>query len=141
MSMKCITSYNSMGWKVCTDYELKLIEYWKDYNHFDKLHFGIVDKKFSIEMLFSKKHNFHSKLIDDIKHGNYTYLYDFTEKTNENLIFCRTKIPSIVKAKDLYYAFEEYFSHLKDEVRVDNMTDNEKIESHGFDKKTSFRGK
>ena len=44
-----------------------------------------------------------------------------------------------VAINDLYNAFDEYFSHLKDDIKVDNMSDIEKVESHGFDKKTSFR--
>lgn len=124
----------------CVDYSLELIDYWKDYNHFDSLHFGTVDKHFSTEFLFSKKWDWKSNLIDEIKRGNYEYKKDFTER-HPNLIFRNTKIPSVVMADDLYNAFDEYFSHLKDDVKVDNMSDIEKVESHGFDKKTSFRGK
>ena len=124
----------------CIDYSLELVDYWKDYNHFDNLHFGTVDKHFSAEYLFSKKWDWKSNLIDEIKRGNYEYKKDFT-KSYSNLIFRNIKIPSVVIADDLYNAFDEYFSHLKDDVKVDNMTDIEKVESHGFNKKTSFRGK
>lgn len=147
----CLSSVEENGWKVCTDYSLELIDYWKDYNHFDKLHFGTVKKNYSIEYLYSKKWDWKSKLVDDIKHGNYEYIKDFTnshhhchsntEKEFTELIFSKTKIPSIIKAEDLYNAFDEYYSHLKDDIKVDNMSDIEKVESHGFDKKTSFRGK
>lgn len=137
---------------VCTDralineyirpinYSLELLEHWKDYEHFTKLHFGQVEKNYSTEYLFSKKWDWKSNLIDEIKRGNYKYKCDFTER-HPNLIFRNIKIPSVVMADDLYNAFDEYFSHLKDDVKVDNMTDIEKVESHGFDKKTSFRGK
>lgn len=130
----------------CINYSLELVDYWKDYNHFNSLHFGTVDKYFSAEFLFSKKWDWKSNLIDEIKRGNYEYKKDFTvdtyHKINDiKLIFRNTKIPSVVMADDLYNAFDEYFSHLKDDVKVDNMTDIEKVESHGFDKKTSFRGK
>lgn len=130
----------------CIEYSLELVDYWKDYNHFDKLHFGTVKKDYSVEFMFSKKFDWKSNLINDIKMGNYEYVKDFTvdiykKIENINLIFHNIKIPSIVKAEDLYNAFDEYFSHLKDDVKVDNMTDIEKVESHGFNKKTSFRGK
>lgn len=143
---KIIEFGKNNGWKVCTDYSLELVEHWKDYNHFDSLHFGAVDKHFSAEYLFSKKWDWKSNLIDEIKRGNYEYKKDFTVNTYSKindikLVFCKTKIPSVVMANDLYNAFDEYFSHLKDDVKVDNMTDIEKVESHGFDKKTSFRGK
>jgi hypothetical protein len=124
----------------CVDYSLELVDYWKDYNHFDSLHFGTVDKHFSAEFLFSKKWDWKSNLIDEIKRGNYEYKKDFT-KSYPNLIFRNIKIPSVVMADDLYNAFDEYFAHLKDDVIYDSMSDIEKIESHGFDKKTSFRGK
>ena len=47
-------------------------------------------------------------------------------------------------AHETYLAFEEYFSLEKtSQERRDPLgtTDIDKIESHGFDKKTSFRGK
>lgn len=47
----------------------------------------------------------------------------------------------IDKNRDLYDAFDEYLSHLRDDVEINKMSDIEKIESHGFDKKMSFRGK
>ena len=140
------TTPNICNELICSEYSLGLVEYWKDYNYFNKLHFGTVKKDYSVEFMFSKKFDWKSKLVDDIKHGNYEYVRDFTIDTwkrieNINLIFRNTKIPSIVKAEDLYNAFDEYYSHLKDDVNVDNMTDIEKVESHGFNKKTSFRGK
>ena len=147
MIAKCeSTAVSCTNASQCIDYSLELVNYWKDYNHFDSLHFGTVDKHFSAEFLFSKKWDWKSNLIDEIKRGNYEYKKDFTvdtyHKINDiKLVFCKTKIPSVVMADDLYNAFDEYFSHLKDDVKVDNMSDIEKVESHGFDKKTSFRGK
>ena len=147
MIAKCeSTAVSCTNTPQCIDYSLELVDYWKDYNHFDNLHFGTVDKYFSAEFLFSKKWDWKSNLIDEIKRGNYENKKDFTvdtyHKINDvKLIFRNIKIPSVVIADDLYNAFDEYFSHLKDDVKVDNMTDIEKVESHGFNKKTSFRGK
>ena len=151
MIAKCeSTAVSTTNAPQCVDYSLELMDYWKDYNHFDSLHFGAVDKHFSAEFLFSKKWDWKSNLIDEIKRGNYEYKVDFTDNKNwhlntekefSELIFSKTKIPSVVNAFDLYNAFDEYFSHLKDDVKVDNMTDIEKVESHGFDIKQSFRGK
>lgn len=126
------------GWTYIQDYSVELLEYWKDYNHCNKLTFGVINKRCSFEYLFSKKFQRYEKLSDDVKHGNYEFKILYTEK-HENILFSKSKIPSIVKPFDLYNAFDEYFSHLKDDVNYDNMTDKEKIESHGFDKKTSFR--
>jgi hypothetical protein len=46
-----------------------------------------------------------------------------------------------LNAQDVYLAIEEWLSHKKDDVNVDTMTDKEKVVSHGFDTKLSFRGK
>lgn len=133
------TRYDNInGWNYINDYDIELAEYWKDYNHCNKLTFGVINKHYDITYILSKKFNRFAKLTDDVKHGNYEFRKLFTEK-HENILFSKSKIPSIIKADDLYNAFDEYFSHLKDDVNYDNMTDKEKIESHGFDKKTSFR--
>lgn len=130
-----------------SDYSLELVEYWKDYNHCYPLRFGKVDKSYSVEFMFSKNFDINSKLLDDIKHNNYKikHIDSYSTYQDDNhityYIFKDTKIPSIVDAFTLYQSFEEYFSHLKDEVRCDNMSDKEKIESHGFDKEYSFRNK
>jgi hypothetical protein len=46
-----------------------------------------------------------------------------------------------LNAQDIYLAIEEWLSHKKDDIIHDSMTDKEKIVSHGFDTKSSFRGK
>ena len=63
----------------------------------------------------------------------------FTEKSP--IVLNKTKVPSILNAQDVYLAIEEWLSHKKDDIAHDSMTDKEKIVSHGFDTKTSFRGK
>lgn len=126
------------NFKRADDYNLELIEHWKDYNKCNKLELGCVKKDYTIEYMFSKKFDYKEKLVECIKRGSYEYIKDFTSD-HEKIIFNKTKIPSVVKAEDLYNSFDEYFSHLKDDVTVDTMSDVEKIESHGFDKKISFR--
>jgi hypothetical protein len=68
--------------------------------------------------------------------------WDKTEKHIPILMACG--IANCVEALDIYLSFEEYFSLEKSsaERREPIGTTNiDKIESHGFDKKTSFRGK
>jgi hypothetical protein len=53
-------------------------------------------------------------------------------------------IVNCVDAHQIYLAFEEYFALEKSSTERREplgTTDIDKIESHGFDKKTSFRGK
>ena len=53
-------------------------------------------------------------------------------------------IANLIDPLEVYLAFEEYFSREKTESeRTESVgiTDKEKIENHGFDTKTSFRGK
>lgn len=54
------------------------------------------------------------------------------------------KIASLIDPKDIYNAFDEYLSLEKqDKERAEsvNLTNNEKVVNHGFDTKSSFRGK
>lgn len=121
-----------------TDYSVELVEKWKDYNKSVDFKFGKIKTLFSIEQLYSKKWQ-NRKFMDDVKLGNFEYTKDFTEKSL--IILNKTKLPSILDAQEVYMAIEEWLSHKKDEIVHDNMTDKEKIVSHGFDTKSSFRGK
>ena len=129
---------NGSGYFTVKDFSLELVEMWKDYNKSIDFKFGVISSNFSIEYLYSKKWE-HRKFIDDVKLGNFKYTKDFTEKSP--IILNKTKFPSILNAQDIYLAIEEWLSHKKDDVVHDSMTDKEKIVSHGFDTKESFRGK
>lgn len=129
---------NGSGYFTVKDFSLELVEMWKDYNKSIDFKFGVISSNFSIEYLYSKKWE-HRKFIDDVKLGNFEYTKDFTEKSP--IILNKTKLPSILNAQDVYLAIEEWLSHKKDEIVYDSMTDKEKIVSHGFDTKISFRGK
>lgn len=124
------------GSKYNTDYKIELIESWKDYNHLNSMRFGLAKTT-----VFTQEHGYikdmlkhYSDEIYLIKLGNYEI-----KSQIDNPIFEGSKIPSVLDAWELYQAIEEYFSSLKSEKIVDNQTDLEKIESHGFDKKESFR--
>ncbi len=121
------------------DFSLELIEMWKNYNKSVDFKFGEIKTHYTLEYLTSKKFNHKTALIDDIKLGNFEYKNNFTEKSP--IVLSKTKLPSILNAQDIYLAIEEWLSHKKDEIANDSMTDKEKIVSHGFDTKSSFRGK
>lgn len=117
----------------------ELIDMWKNYNKSVDFKFGEIKTHYSVEYLTSKKFNHKTALVDDIKLGNFEYKNNFTEKSP--IILNKTKLPSILNAQDVYLAIEEWLSHKKDDIVHDSMTDKEKIVSHGFDTKESFRGK
>lgn len=127
------------GGHIVEDFSLELIEMWKDYDKSVDFKFGDIKTHYTLEYMTSKKFNHKTTLIDDIKLGNFEYKNNFTEKSP--IILNKTKLPSILNAQDVYLAIEEWLSHKKDDIVHDSMTDKEKIVSHGFDTKSSFRGK
>lgn len=135
------TKINRDGWGGYTveDFSLELIEMWKDYNKSVDFKFGEIKTHYTMEYITSKKFNHKTALIDDIKLGNFEYKNNFTEKSP--IVLSKTKLPSILNAQEVYIAIEEWLSHKKDDIVHDSMTDKEKIVSHGFDTKSSFRGK
>ena len=127
------------GYYKVDDYSLELIEMWKYYNKSMDFKFGEIKTYYALEYLTSKKFNHKTALIDSIKLGNFEYKNNFTEKSP--IVLNKTKLPSILNAQEVYLAIEEWLSHKKDDIIHDSMTDKEKIVSHGFDTKSSFRGK
>lgn len=130
---------NGSGYFTVEDFSLELVEMWKDYNKSVDFKFGEIRLYHTIEFLFSKKYDYKTPLIDDIKLGNFEYKNNFAE--NSPIILNKTKLPSILNAQEIYMAIDEWLSHKKDDIAHDTMTDKEKIVSHGFDTKSSFRGK
>ena len=135
-------------------YKMTLIETYKDYD--DKYLFGLGHiniSEFDIEYL--KKYKSLKSFKDIIKFEQQEHLkynnksnvvYPLNGNSYNNIknsdiyILEKTGIPSIINAEDIYLAFDEYFRSLKDDIDVEtDLTDNDKIINHGFDKKTSFR--
>ena len=57
----------------------------------------------------------------------------------ENPILADTFIPKMIPPTDIWQALYEYLSSLRDKPFTDTRTDTQKLESAGFDRKTSFR--
>lgn len=57
----------------------------------------------------------------------------------ENPILKNTYIPKFIDAKEMWNNLYEYISSLRDKEFEDTRTNEQHIESHGFDKKISFR--
>lgn len=64
---------------------------------------------------------------------------DDKSKVIPNPILYSTYIPKFIPAEEMWNLLYEYISSLRDKEFTDNRTDEQHIESHGFDKKTSFR--
>jgi hypothetical protein len=71
---------------------------------------------------------------------NFRY-YDVKDKIDgiDNPILVDTWIPKFISANDMWNMLYEYISSLNDKEFTDSRTNDQHIESHGFDKKISFR--
>lgn len=63
----------------------------------------------------------------------------FIDKRIDLPIFNNTWVPSFIPADDIYKDIYDFIISEKEPKIVDNRTDVQKLESKGFDKKTSFR--
>lgn len=61
------------------------------------------------------------------------------EHTYTDLILKDTFIPKHISPQDAYYALYNYQLAMREPQVIDNRTDLQKIDSYGFDRKTSFR--
>ena len=96
-------------------------------------------------------------IIDDINSTNYNVLHNFSHDTKdisyknsfirEDLIYpilSSCGISDVIDSTELFCAIEEYFSIEKmktETTEAKGATNDDKIIMHGFDTKTSFRGK
>lgn len=76
---------------------------------------------------------------------NHIVVYGDGKKVEKHIPLLKASgFASCIDALDVYLAFDEYFSLGKtaaERIYSEGITDKEKIENHGFDTKTSFRGK
>lgn len=135
----------------CQDYDLDLIDHWKDDTKPAK---SIELSWLKMPWYIGKENN---DIVDAIKHNDYIQYEVFNRFHNNHIIkgkfiedvrtipiLQNIGIPSIIPPLDIYLALEEYVIQEKaDGERRESigLTNNEKIENHGFDLKTSFRGK
>ena len=132
------------------DYKIKLLTTWENLNKPRKLfNLELIDFHYSYHMTKKQTKDF----IRDVDTNNYKIkreINEYTlrkgqEKIKKHIPLLKAcGIANCVDALKIYLTFEEYFSLEKTaSERRDplNTTDIDKIESHGFDKKTSFRGK
>lgn len=107
----------------------------KELNYYENLFFnekGLstdLNSKFRQPVLISSgKYNFKTNKFDDLE-----YVVPVLKEWG---------FPSIISAEEMYMKIYDFMGWLKDNPGPpDNQTDKEKVSSHGFDPKTSFRPK
>lgn len=109
------------------------------------LNYGLVEKK-DIER--DKKISYAPVCLCPVEHKRYHWLGGddgfYTtdgdrEQKIDNPILYSTYIPKFIDAYEMWNNIYEYISSLRDKEIVDTRTNEQHIESHGFDKKISFR--
>lgn len=110
---------------------------------------GEVNLDWTIEAQQNVKKHIGPTPLTFYKYGGYHYRHWRREWTEEikveekdaipNPILDGTPIASLIPAQEIYDALYSYISSLNDVEIADNRNDVQKAESHGFDKKTSFR--
>jgi hypothetical protein len=120
---------------IVNDYEIELVKTYSDHKHyFDSpvsLH-GVT-----IKSIWGFKYNENIRYLLD---RPYSEAIVRTYKEINNPILANTKITSFLEALTVWIEIQTYISSLDNDKDVDlNMSDVEKAEIHGFDKKTSFR--
>ena len=82
--------------------------------------------------------NIYGILRENFDYRDYSFIID---KELGNPILSNTYLSGIIDANDLYNRLYNYLISIREKEIIDNRNDVSKLESHGFDKKTSFRGK
>lgn len=155
-------------WGNVLDYSVDLVSTWKNYNR-DRCLIRLYEiilpwrvlwqfssSRFKLKFTKDRLLNEPQPAIDAIDHKEYEVNWNLTKHTvyrGSDFNHSEEKSIPILKASglaglidplDIYLSFEEYFSSEKtasERTESVGITDSEKIENHGFDTKTSFRGK
>jgi len=150
------------------DYDVYIVTTWKDYDLPRKLfRLDIIEFSYDITRKiteFDLKRGYQydigeilartGDLIKAINHGEYTvldsinkhvYRKDGGEEIEKHIPLLKASgINMVITQLDIYLAFEEYFSLEKtasERTESIGLSNDEKVENHGFDLTTSFRGK
>lgn len=136
------------------DYEVELLKKWRNCNKLRKLcSLEIIDIYLYNKYLTKTNLKTVDNLVKAIDTNNYKVetridkhtIYNGNTKIEKHIPLLKASgLANYLDAHEVYLSFEEYFSLEKtsSERREPlGTTDIDKIESHGFDKKISFRGK
>lgn len=148
-----------------TEYKMELLSTWKDYSKSrDVLKLTEISFMYKTLVRQKKKETYYEfiksnvpRMVAAIQLNNLSNAYNLNghrvDKSCKNTwireirtipILTACGIAEIIDPVSMFTAIEEHFSLLKTESeRIDPIgaTNNDKIEMHGFDTKTSFRGK
>lgn len=136
-------------WGRAKDYKVKLLANWKNTNKTREL-LSLTIIEFPYVYRRSKKEKDFVQAVDTNNYRVKKKINRFTfQRGNEVVekhipLLKACGVADCINPFDIYLAFEEFFSLEKtaSERREPlNTTDIDRIERHGFDKKTSFRGK
>lgn len=145
--------------KIVGDYNIWIVSKWKEYNqpirllslqaiNFNQLwKYKIYDIDYRrqrvIRTLVSERLMGSSRALQEaVIHKDYEVYKDFSKKGY--LLLKGSGIPNVIGPEEIYNAIDEYFSLEKtaaESTTAKGTTNNDKIKNHGFDTKTSFRGK
>jgi hypothetical protein len=103
---------------------------------------GVLEKTTCIvKWRNSDKITIGNSVLRIIFNGDHDWFFPYDEKAKiaENPILKNTCIPSLISAETIYDTLYNYILATKEPPVADNRNDIQKLESKGFDKKTSFR--
>lgn len=143
------------------DYTLRLLRSWKNYDKqraLIKLDVIRFDLHIMRDLISSKRKSGSmdrtDAMVKSIGIGDYhivrglnkhtIYKDDGTKAEKHIPILKACGLANLIDSHEMYLALEEYFSMEKssaERTESAGLTDNEKIGNHGFDLKSSFRGK
>jgi arginine/lysine/ornithine decarboxylase len=91
-------------------------------------------------LAWRKEIKFTGRFEEDIKSvGEDTECY--YPNVFSNPVIKQTSLTSLLAPEEIWKELQNYISSLNNDEDVNHMTNVEKIENYGFDKKISFRGK
>lgn len=151
-------------------YDLELVTQWDNYDmdraliKLDLIKFGLsiaweisnkVGSRYNSEIDLDRLHEKADLLIQAVNTKDYKlvrnlnyysyYVGDFNKKIEKHIpILKACGIANLIDPLAFYLALDEYFSLEKqasEKIDAEGTTNNDKIVNHGFDIKTSFRGK
>jgi hypothetical protein len=113
------------------DYSIRLVKIFRDHKHY-------FDSPLSLRRVSLPYIWLRSKL-EDKEDIDFSELHADNDRVVNLPILKDCKLTSLIDAEEIWRELQNYLSSMNNESKVDNMSDIEKVESHGFDKKTSFR--
>lgn len=131
------------------NYDFELLDFWKNYDKpnellkIDLMVFGWRINRGKVEDMRDAIN--HNDYLKDYNINRYTKYTDYKKKEECTIpILSPSGLGNIIDPIDMFCAIEEYFSIEKtksETTEPKGVTNNDKIVMHGFDTKSSFRGK